>query len=91
VKNCRAEEYEIREVFMIQDIFPHIYHNEYKPVAPDSNSIILAYENGKCFFHREENSNTIALPRFNELEGQLSDLYENYIYIFSLSMMIAFI
>lgn len=52
---------------MIQDIFPHIYHNEYKPVAPDSNSIILAYENGKCFFHREENSNTIALPRFKEL------------------------
>ena len=31
---------------MIQDIFPHIYHNEYKPVVPDSNSIILAYENG---------------------------------------------
>ena len=28
---------------MIRDIFPHIYHNEYKPVVPDSNSIILAY------------------------------------------------
>ena len=76
---------------MIQDIFPHIYHNEYKPVAPDSNSIILAYENGKCFFHREENSNTIALPRYNEQEVQLSDLNENNKYIFSLSMMIAFI
>ena len=69
---------------MIQDIFPHIYHNEYKPVVPDSNSIILAYENGKCFFHREENSDTITLPRFKELEGQLSDLYENYIYLFSI-------
>ena len=69
---------------MIQDIFPHIYHNEYKPVAPDSNSIILAYENGKCFFHREDNSDAITLPRFKELEGQLSDLYENYIYLFSI-------
>ena len=28
--------------FMIQDIAPHTYHNEYKPVAPDENSIILA-------------------------------------------------
>ena len=69
---------------MIQDIFPHIYNNEYKPVAPDSNSIILVYENGKCFFSREENSDTITLPRFKELEGQLSDLYENYIYLFSI-------
>ena len=30
---------------MIQDIAPHTYHNEYKPVTPDGNSIILAYEN----------------------------------------------
>ena len=69
---------------MIQDILPHIYHNEYKPVAPDSNSMILAYEDGKCFFHREENTDTITLPRFCELEGRLSDLYENYIYLFSI-------
>ena len=62
-------EHEIKEVFMIQDIFPHIYNNEYKPVAPDSNSIILVYENGKCFFCREEDSDTITLPRFKELKG----------------------
>ena len=69
---------------MIQDIAPHTYHNEYKPVAPDSNSIILAYENGKCFFHREENTDVITLPRFRELEGKATDLYENYIYLFSI-------
>lgn len=39
---------------MIQDIAPHTYHNEYKPVTPDGNSIILAYENGKCFFHKKK-------------------------------------
>ena len=32
---------------MIQDIAPHTYHNEYKPVAPDKESHILAYEEGK--------------------------------------------
>ena len=69
---------------MIQDIYPHIYHNEYKPIAPDENSIILAYDNGKCFFHLDQNDSTITLPRFKELEGQLSDLYENYIYLFSI-------
>ena len=32
---------------MIQDIAPHIYHNEYKPSAPDKDSFILTYENGR--------------------------------------------
>ena len=69
---------------MIQDIAPHTYHNEYKPVTPDGNSIILAYENGKCFFHKKEDDVSISLPRFRELEGNVSDLYENYIYLFSI-------
>ena len=45
---------------MIQDIAPHVYHNEYKPVTPDGNSIILAYENGKCFFHRKDDDVSIS-------------------------------
>ena len=69
---------------MIQDIAPHTYHNEYKPVTPDGNSIILAYENGKCFFHKKEDDVSISLPRFRELEGNVSDLYKNYIYLFSI-------
>ena len=28
---------------MIQDIAPHTYHNEYRPVAPDGSSFVLAY------------------------------------------------
>lgn len=70
--------------FMIQDIAPHTYHNEYKPVAPDENSIILAYENGKSFFRKEDSSDVITLPRFRELEDKAADLYENYIYLFSI-------
>jgi|GEM_PF-6269787 len=37
---------------MIQDIAPHIYHNEYKPVPPDKTSVILAYEQGKILPRR---------------------------------------
>ena len=69
---------------MIQDIAPHIYHNEYKPVAPDADSIILAYENGKVFFHKKEDKKLITLPRFRELESLIPNLYENYIYLFSI-------
>ena len=63
---------------MIQDIAPHTYHNEYRPVAPDGSSFVLAYENGKSFFHKNDTDNSITLPRFRELEGNVSDLYKNY-------------
>lgn len=69
---------------MIQDIAPHTYHNEYKPIAPDADSIILAYENGKVFFHKKEGEKIITLPHFRELESQIPNLYENYIYLFSI-------
>lgn len=49
---------------MIQDIAPHTYHNEYRPVAPDGSSFVLAYENGKSFFHKNDTDNSITLPRF---------------------------
>ena len=63
---------------MIQDIAPHIYHNEYKPVPPDGSSFVLAYENGKVFFHKKEGKTSITLPRFRELESQIPNLYKNY-------------
>ena len=45
---------------------------------------MLAYENGKSFFHKNDTDNSITLPRFRELEGNVSDLYKNYIYLFSI-------
>ena len=67
---------------MIQDIAPHTYHNEYKPVAPDKESHILAYEEGKIFMKKD--GETMTLPSFGELEGKVENLYENYIYLFSI-------
>ena len=53
---------------MIQDIAPHIYHNEYKPVPPDKTSVILAYEQGKILLPRQEREAEIHFPVFQELE-----------------------
>ena len=77
---------------MIQDIAPHTYHNEYKPVAPDGSSIILAYENGKSFFHKNETDPmSITLPRFRELEGKRKPICTKIISIFSRLMRNVFI
>ena len=54
---------------MIQDIAPHTYHNEYKPVAPDKESHILAYEEGEILMKKD--GETMTLPSFGELEGKV--------------------
>ena len=64
---------------MIQDIAPHTYHNEYKPVAPDKASHILAYEEGRILMKKD--GETMTLPSFGELEGKVENLYENYFYL----------
>ena len=69
---------------MIQDIAPHIYHNEYKPSAPDKDSFILTYENGRILLPQQDREEAITFPRFQELEGRLDNLYVNYIYLFSI-------
>ena len=65
---------------MIQDIAPHTYHNEYKPVAPDKESHILAYEEGKILMKKD--GETMTLPSFGELEGKLKT-YMRIISIYS--------
>ena len=69
---------------MIQDIAPHIYHNEYKPVPPDKDSYILAYTKGQIFMKQDSQNTDITFPYFRELEGKITDLYEHYIYLFSI-------
>lgn len=67
---------------MIQDIAPHIYHNQYTPSAPAAESYLLAYGNGEMLLKFENGS--LVLPHFEELEGKADNLYENYIYLFSI-------
>lgn len=69
---------------MIQDIAPHVYHNEYKPVPPTADSFILSFEDKKILFHQAGPETEISFLSFRELEGKLPSLYENYIYLFSI-------
>lgn len=67
---------------MIQDIAPHIYHNEYTPQDPVSESYILAYREREILMKKTDGQ--MMLPVFQELEGRKTDLYETYIYLFSI-------
>ena len=68
---------------MIQDIAPHIYHNEYKPVPPKGDSVLLCYTPGNILLKQENRDSDIVFPRFAELEGKLPAIYNNYTYLFT--------
>ncbi|MBO5461531.1 MAG: NAD(+) diphosphatase [Ruminococcus sp.] len=67
---------------MIQDITPHQFNNQYRILPPNRGSYLLYYEKNTCLI-REENDE-IFFPTFEELEGYIEDLYENYTYLFSI-------
>ncbi|RGY99045.1 NAD(+) diphosphatase [Clostridium sp. AM58-1XD] len=66
---------------MIQDIAPHIYHNEYTPVPPSPTSYLIVCH-GRHILVREENGE-MAFPRFLEAESHVHNLYDSCIYLFS--------
>ena len=51
---------------MIQDIAPHIYHNEYHPSAPAEDSYLRCYQEGKILLRQKEPEGEISFPRFQE-------------------------
>lgn len=69
---------------MIQDIQPHNYDNQYKPVPPVPESTLLCYR-GRQVCIRAGEDGTIAFPRFREAEKITGpgELYKNYQYLFS--------
>ncbi len=44
---------------MIQDIYPHIYHNEYRPAAPQPDSFLLFYDEG-CVLASVKGDKTVS-------------------------------
>ena len=36
---------------MIQDIYPHVYHNEYKDFQPETNDFILVFHKNIAIYH----------------------------------------
>ena len=64
---------------MIQDIFPHVYHNEMKWKAPDDEDFILCYSPQRTLFCKVE-GDTIVLPHVAELPA----LRDGLQYLFSI-------
>ena len=69
---------------MIQDITPHTYHNEYRPIPPDRDSILLCYRVRQALVSRVDD--VIAYPTFEEAEACADkwELYTDYTYLFSI-------
>lgn len=69
---------------MIQDIAPHQFHNEYRPVAPKKDDIILCYDGRKILLRLQDEE--VGYPRFEEIETldeiDVKSLYQQYVYLF---------
>lgn len=65
---------------MIQDIAPHVYHNEYKPQPPQKDSVAMCFSEGRLLAN--ETDGTISFPTFGELEGENPHIYQAYTYLF---------
>ncbi len=63
---------------MIQDIYPHTYHNEFKNIEPQPNDFILVFSKGKVLVRFQEEK--LRYPTLSELEGHPL----NYHYLFSI-------
>ena len=66
---------------MIQDIEPHHLDNQYRPLPPDKDSIVLYYEDHAVLMKVSEEG--IAFPRFSDLERLNGEIYEESTYLFS--------
>lgn len=70
---------------MIQDIAPHQYRNEYQPMKPAANSILLCYKGRNLLLRRE--GEEVVYPTFKEAVNagvDEGDLYHTYTYLFTI-------
>lgn len=67
---------------MIQDLENHIFHNEYHPVPPKKTDCILYYEKHAALVHTSHDM--LTFPSFGDVEAAVPDIYEHYLYLFSI-------
>ena len=70
---------------MIQDIFPHVFHNEFEVKSPTEDSCFFYFSEGSICL-TEGKSNTI--PRFSALEDEVRNRFMSHCdYLFSIDQM----
>lgn len=67
---------------MIQDIQPHHFDNQYRPVPADAQSYALYYEEHSALV--KKSADGIEFPRFRDLERLNEEIYEDAIYLFTI-------
>lgn len=67
---------------MIQDIAPHVYHNEFRPQPPEDDSYLLVYQENQILLGQEA-SGTDLFPRFRDLKEELR-LSPEPVYLFTI-------
>ena len=71
---------------MIQDIAPHQFHNEYRPVTPQKNDIMLCYDGREILLRLQDEE--VRYPTFEEMETldgiDADTLYQQYVYLFEI-------
>ena len=74
---------------MIQDIYPHIYHNEYNPLPPKPESFALWYEGDSVLAGWElgetpDSPQNLTFPRFRDLGFGAAAAAEGCTYLFTI-------
>lgn len=74
---------------MIQNIYPHVYHNEYKPVPPKPESFALYYEGDSVLAGWEpgetpDSPQSLIFPRFRDLGPGAAAAAEECTYLFTI-------
>lgn len=67
---------------MIQDIAPHTYHNEYRPVPPENNSFLLYFEKDEVLVKRQQGG--LCFPCFQDIPALKPELSDDLLYLFSI-------
>ncbi|MDO4632904.1 MAG: NAD(+) diphosphatase [Eubacteriales bacterium] len=65
---------------MIQEIAPHIYHNEYRPTAPSAEDYVMICRKGELFLREKEGQ--ISYLTVQETEAACPGSTEQLIYLF---------
>ncbi|MFT4106731.1 MAG: NAD(+) diphosphatase [Lacrimispora sp.] len=69
---------------MIQDILPHVFHNEFEVKTPQEDSYFLYFRSGHILLKKE---NSPEIPRFKEIEDPGQEAMSHCDYIFSIDGM----
>lgn len=74
---------------MIQDIYPHKYDNQYRPVKPEPDSFVLWYEGDSVLAGWEPSAaadapENLILPRFRDFGANAAAVAETAVYLFTI-------